>query len=49
MRESDETEITTFIYEELLALRRTAEKLGLSREDINDIMYANAARYFGIS
>ena len=49
MRESDETEITTFIYEELLALRRTAEKLGLSREDINDIMYANAARYFDIS
>lgn len=49
MRESDETKITTFIYEELLALRRTAEKLGLSREDINDIMYANAARYFGIS
>lgn len=49
MRETDETDITTFIYEELLAFRRAAEHLGLSREDVSDIMYGNAARYFDIT
>lgn len=48
MRETDETEITLFMYEELLAFRRTAERLGLTREDINKIMYENASAYFGI-
>jgi len=48
MRESDEKNITTFMYEELLALRATAEKLGLDRADIEKIMHGNAARLFGI-
>lgn len=34
--------ITFFAYEELLAFKRAAEKLGLSRQDIEDIMYNNA-------
>jgi predicted TIM-barrel fold metal-dependent hydrolase len=49
MRETDETDITLFMYEELLAFKRTAEKLGLSREDIEDIMYNNASKFFGIT
>lgn len=48
MRETDEPDVTTFVYEELLAFRRAAERLGLTREDVYDIMYGNAARYFGI-
>ena len=48
MRESDEPNITTFVYEELLAFRRAAEKLGLTKKDVSDMMYGNAARYFGI-
>ena len=35
--------ITFFAYEELLAFKRAAKTLGLSREDIEDIMYNNAA------
>ena len=48
MRETDETDITLFIYEELLAFRRAAEKLGLTKEDVNDVMFENAANFFGI-
>ena len=44
MRESDETDITIMIYEQLLALKRVAMKLQLSKEDIQDIMYGNAKR-----
>jgi len=46
MRETDETDITTFMYEELLAFKRSAEKLGLSRDDVEDIMCRNAAGLF---
>jgi hypothetical protein len=45
MREVSKEEgekITFFAYEELLAFKRVAEKLGLSRQDIEDIMYNNA-------
>jgi len=35
--------ITFFAYEELLAFKRAAEKLGLSRRDVEDVMYNNAA------
>lgn len=35
--------ITFFAYEELLALKRASKTLNLSREDIEDIMYNNAA------
>ena len=48
MRETDETDITLFIYEELLAFRRAAERLGLTGGEVSDIMYGNAARIFGI-
>ena len=36
------TENDKRIYEELLAFKRVAEKLNLSRQDIEDIMYNNA-------
>ena len=48
MRETDETDVTLFIYEELLAFRRAAENLGLTKEDVSDIMYGNAARYLNL-
>lgn len=40
--EEEAKEITFFAYEELLAFKRAAEKLGLSRQDVEDIMYNNA-------
>ncbi|MBQ5777256.1 MAG: amidohydrolase family protein [Oscillospiraceae bacterium] len=46
LREVSEEEaetITFFAYEELLSLKRVSEKLGLSKADIEDIMYNNAA------
>lgn len=48
MRETDESDISLFIYEELLAFKRAAEKLSLTRGEINDIMYKNASSYFNI-
>lgn len=48
MRETDETDITTFMYEELRSFKRAAEILGLSKEDVENIMYKNAAELFGI-
>ncbi len=47
MREIDGPEaerLTFFMYEELLALRRAAEKVGLSAADIENLFYGNAAR-----
>lgn len=46
LREVSEEEakrITFFAYEELLAFKRACETLNLSRQDIEDIMYNNAA------
>ena len=34
--------ITFFLYEELLAFKRASQTLGLSRQDIEDVMYNNA-------
>ena len=45
LREVSEEEgkkITFFAYEELLAFKRVAEELNLTREDVEDIMYNNA-------
>lgn len=42
MLESDEENITLMIYEQLRALKRVAEDLELTKEQIGDIMYANA-------
>ncbi|MBQ7715590.1 MAG: amidohydrolase family protein [Clostridia bacterium] len=47
MRETDEKEITTFMYEELRALKRCASELSLSRSDVENIMYNNASGLFG--
>jgi uncharacterized protein len=47
MREVSEEEgaqLSFFMYEELLAFRQAAEAVGLSAEDIADVMYNNAAR-----
>ncbi len=38
--------ITFFAYEELLAFKRVAQKLGLSRQDVEDVMYNNAHDLF---
>ncbi len=48
MRETDETDITTFMYEELLAFKRAAAKLGLSKDDVADVLCNNAARLFNM-
>lgn len=47
LREVSEEEgktITFFAYEELLAFKRVCTKLGLSRQDVEDMMYGNAMR-----
>lgn len=49
MREVDGEDITTFMYEELLAFKRSAEKLGLSRQDVEDILCNNAVRTFNMT
>ena len=46
MKESDEPNITFFIYEQLMAFRRAAEYLRLTKNDIADIFYGNAAESF---
>jgi len=46
MKESDEENITTFMYEELMAFRRAAQAVGLTRQDVEDVFYNNAARIF---
>ena len=46
MRESDEENISTFVYEELLAFKRAAAAVGYTREDIEKIMYKNAEKLF---
>ena len=49
MKESDETDITFFIYEELKAFRRAAEYLHLTKSGLADIFYGNAAELFGVN
>lgn len=48
MRETDEKEITNFTYEIIRGFKKTAEKLGLNKNNIADIMCNNAARIYGI-
>ena len=36
--------MTLMIYEQILALKRVAEELNLSKQDVEDIMYGNAKR-----
>jgi hypothetical protein len=43
--EGDEAEtLTFFLYEELDAFRRAAERVGLDRRDLEDVFYNNADR-----
>ena len=44
MRETDEKDVTLMIYEQIRAMKRVAEELKLTREDIEDIFYGNAKR-----
>ena len=46
MRETDERDITTFMYEELRSFKKCAEILNLSKEAVENIMYKNAAKLF---
>ena len=48
MRETDEKNITNFTYEIIRGFKRTAEKLGLTKNDVADIMCNNAAKLYGI-
>ena len=48
MRETDEKNVTNFMYEELLAFKRCAEKLALTKADVRDVMCNNAAKLFNI-
>lgn len=49
MREVDDaSKITTFMYEELRSFKRCAEELALTKEEIENVMYKNASRLFGL-
>ncbi len=51
MREVDPPEadqLTFFMYEEIKAIRRAMEKLGLGRADAEAVFYSNAKRFLGI-
>ena len=48
MRESDEENITNFTYEIIRGFKKTAEKLSLSKADIEDVMCNNACKLYGI-
>lgn len=44
MRETDETDVTMMIYEQLRALKRVAFDLKLSDKEVEDIMFTNAKK-----
>ena len=46
MKETDEKDVTIFMYEELLAFRRAAEVLKLTKDEVYDILCGNAAKLF---
>lgn len=51
MREADPPEsdaLTYFMYEEVLAIKRAAERLGLGRGDVERIFFKNAKRILGV-
>jgi predicted TIM-barrel fold metal-dependent hydrolase len=48
MKETDEKDVTFFIYEELMAFKRAAERLKLTKTDVSDILYGNASKLFDI-
>lgn len=44
MRETDETDVTLMIYEQILAFKRVAKELKLTDGQIEDVMFGNAKR-----
>lgn len=48
MKESDEKNITNFTYEIIRGFKKTAKKLSLSKQDVEDIMCNNAQKLYGI-
>ena len=48
MRETDETDVTLMIYEQLLAFKNVAKELDLSKEDVYNVLCGNAKRLLGI-
>jgi uncharacterized protein len=51
MRDVDPPEadrLTFFMYEEVLAIKRAMERVGLGRGDVESVFYANAKRFLGI-
>ena len=48
MIESDEKNISNFMYEELLAFKKCSETLGLSKNDVEKILCLNGASLYKI-
>jgi len=48
MKETDETDIATFMYEELLAFKKAATETGLNKKEIEDVFYNNAVKIFNM-
>ena len=48
MRETDEKNVTIMMYEQIRAMKRVAEELKLTKEDIEDIFRNNAMRLMGM-
>ena len=48
MRETDEKNVTNFMYEELLALKKCATDLSLKKKDVEFIMRRNAEKVFNL-
>ena len=48
MRETDETNVTLMIYEQLLAFKRCARELKLTDSQVEAVLYGNAAKLLGL-
>ncbi|MBR5192661.1 MAG: amidohydrolase family protein [Clostridia bacterium] len=48
MRETDEPNVTNFMYEIIRGFKKTVNKLGLTKADVEDIMCNNAAKLFNV-
>ena len=48
MRETDEKNVTNFMYEIIRGFKKTVNKLGLTKADVEDIMCNNAAKLFNV-
>ncbi len=48
MRESDDPNITTFTYEIIRGFMKTVKKMGLTKQDVEDVMCNNAVKLYNI-